>query len=207
MKRKERRRLFPVVDGSLQYRFLAMVLFYGAITVVFMAIFLLMPDLIAVSNEKLSFELRGAAAQRVLATHYRLWPAIVSLICILGIHSFRVFLRVIGPLYRMRLVMKQIAQGNLSIRLTFRKRDYLHREAELFNQMMKIFEEKWQIVQALGRDGLKSLSSWEESMAVEREGRDSINQILRSYRQHLENLMEKAGYFQLTVKEEKKQES
>ncbi len=184
-----------------------MVLFYGIITVVFMAIFLLVPDLVAVSNEKLSLELRAAAAQRVLATHYRLWPAIISLICIIGVHSSRVFLRIIGPLYRMRLVMKQIVQGNLSIRLRFRKRDYLHREAVLFNEMMKIFEEKWQIVQAIGQDGLKSLSSLEESMAKEKEGRDSINQILRSYRQHLENLMEKAKYFQLTFKEEKKQES
>lgn len=206
MRGKGKRRLFPVIDISLQYRFLAMILFYGAITVIFLAAFILVPDLAAISNEKLSFELRAAAAQRVLVLHSRLWPAIISLVCILGVHSFRVFLRLVGPLYRMRLVFKEVGQGNLSIRLRFRKRDYLLREMELFNEMMNTLGEKWRIIKALGEDGLKSLASLEKSMAEMRESRDSINQILQAYRRHLENLMEKSKYFRLADEREKEQE-
>jgi hypothetical protein len=207
MKQRKRRRLFPIIYVSLQYRFLAMILFYGAITVIFMAVFLLVPDILAVSNEKLSMEMRAAAAQRVLALHSRLWPAIISLVCILAVHSSRLFLHVVGPLYRMGLVFKEVDQGNLSVRLKFRKRDYLHREAELFSKMMMTLEEKWQAIQTIGEDGIKSLASLEKSTAEKREGRDSIEQILRAYRQHLKNLMEKSKYFRLTDKKENEQET
>lgn len=200
MQQRKRRRLFPIIYVSLQYRFLAMILFYGAVTIIFMAAFLLVPDILAVSNERLSLEMRAAAAQRVLALHSRLWPAIISLVCILGVHSSRVFLRIVGPLYRMNLVFKEVDQGKLSLRLKFRKRDYLHREAELFNKMMITLEEKWQAIQTIGEEGFKSLASLEKSTAGKREDRDSVEQILRSFRQHLENLMEKSKYFRLTDK-------
>jgi len=181
-----------------------LILFYGVITVIFLAVFILVPDLVAVSNEKLSLELRAAASQRVLALHSRLWPAIISLVCILGVHHFRVFLRVVGPLYQMRLVFKEVSKGNLSIRMRLRKKDYLIQEQDLFNEMMNRLEEKCRIIKASGEGGLQSLALLEKSMAEMGESRDAINRILQACRQHLENLMETSKYFRLT--EEKGQE-
>jgi hypothetical protein len=45
----------------------------------------------------LSLEARSNAASRVLAKHTWVWPAVLSLIIVLALHSFRAFLKVIGP--------------------------------------------------------------------------------------------------------------
>ena len=100
------------------------------------------PDAIALNNEKLSPEIRGMVADRILTLHARIWPSIIAMVCIFAIHSFRVFLKVVGPLYRFRWAFAKIIKGEMDFRVRLRRKDYLLREATMFNEMINVLTEK-----------------------------------------------------------------
>ena len=109
--KKSRRNAFSVTS-SLQYRFLAMSLIYSFVIVCFFAGAVFGPDFAKMSDESIPLEIRSAAASRVLAKHTWVWPVLFLLIALLGIHSFREFQKVAGPLYRFRWAFGELAKGN-----------------------------------------------------------------------------------------------
>jgi len=207
MKQTYKRRRFPVVDRTMQYKFLTLILSYGMIIVMFMGLMLFVPDFLALSNENLSIELRSAAAQRILALHSRAWPAIIALICLISVHSFRIFLRLIGPLYRLRWAFSKITSGCLNFRVKLRRKDYLHREEALVNEMIDVFARNWGIVQDIGLDALRTLEDLERSVPDMDSWEETHQELLRTHRQHLEKLVDKTHYFRLTAEEPQKQET
>ena len=96
------RRRFFAVTSSLQYRFLAMSLIASFIIVAFFAIAVFVPDVLEMQNQSLGLQIRSDAASRILEKASWVWPAVLSLIILLGLHSFRAFQRLIGPIYRFR---------------------------------------------------------------------------------------------------------
>jgi len=202
---KKKRRQFPIVDRSLQYRFLAFVLVYGLITIIILAVSLFLPDVINMNDENLSMELRGAAADRILTLHMRVWPGIIAVVCIFGLHSFRTFHRVIGPLYRFRWAFDKIKKGYLNFRVKLRTKDYLDKEEEMFNEMLDAIAGKWKDIQSASEQALKSLDSLEKSVSETR-GRPQVPQrLLKTHRKHLETLLSESQYFRLEIEENKEQ--
>ncbi|UCC38940.1 MAG: methyl-accepting chemotaxis protein [Candidatus Aminicenantes bacterium] len=207
MNKRPKRRKFPIVDRTIQYKFLTMILSYGMIIIIFMGLMLFLPDVMALSNEDLSMEIRGAAAQRILTLHTRAWPAIIALVCILSIHSFRTFHKVIGPLYRFRWAFSRITKGDLNFRVKLRKKDYLKREEEIINGMMDVLAKNWGSIQEVGQNALRSLDDLENSLKQMDSWKEVHQQSLHSHRQHLENLMDKTQYFRLSDEGKEEQES
>ncbi|NIM89947.1 MAG: hypothetical protein GTO17_03260 [Candidatus Aminicenantes bacterium] len=205
MEERSKRRRFPIVDRSLQYKFLAFVLVYGLTTIIILAISLFLPDVINMNDEDLSMELRGAAAERILTLHMRVWPGVIAVVCIFGLHSFRTFHRVIGPLYRFRWAFEKIGKGDLNFRVKLRTKDYLEKEEELFNEMLDVMAGKWKEIQSASEQALKSLDSLEKSMSETR-GRVQVpQQFLKTHRKHLETLRSESQYFRLEIEENKVQ--
>lgn len=202
MAAKMKRRQYPVVDRELQYKFLALILIYGTIIVLFFGISLFMPDILDMMNEDLSLEVRAAAAGRIISYHSRVWPAAIALVCLLGIHSIRIFHRLIGPLYRFRLAFEKISKGDLSFRVRLRKKDYLHREEAGFNEMIEVFKEKWESIRNAVLNALESLGSVEQAVTEVSGWRDADQKLLQKQRQHLEVLADDIQYFQLKEEEE-----
>jgi methyl-accepting chemotaxis protein len=79
---------------------------------------------------------RQEVASEFLSLHTRLWPAVVMLFVLLSIHSVFVSHRIAGPLFRFRKVLGAVAKGDLSVRLTLRKNDYLVKEGESVDAMI-----------------------------------------------------------------------
>ena len=127
--KQNQRRAFRVTS-SLQYRFLAISISYSFIIVCFFAIAVFVPDMVEMRDQSLNPVIRGVAASRVLSKNVWVWPAILSLIIILGLHSFFMFKKIIGPLFRFRCVFGELGGGNLLSRFKLRKKDYLHTEEE-----------------------------------------------------------------------------
>jgi methyl-accepting chemotaxis protein len=195
------RRQYPIVDRSLQYRFLALIIVYGAVIVFFLGMCLFVPDILDMMNEDLSLEVRAAAAGRILNLHSRVWPAAIALVCLMGLHSIRTFHRFVGPLSRFRWAFEKISQGDLSLRIQLRKKDYLQREKAAFNEMVDVFKEKWEGMQKASLDALKSMGALEQVVSKPNGWQDADRELLRNQRQQLEALAEQARYFRL--KEEK----
>lgn len=207
MTARTRRKQYSIVDRSLQYRVLAIVVTYSLVIVLFLAVCLFVPDILAMSKEDLSWEIRAAAAEKLLTLHSRVWPAIIAMVCVLGIHSVRIFHRLIGPLYRFRWAFAEIAQGALNFRVQIRKNDYLHRENESLNEMIDALAGQCKSVQQAGSRVLDSLTALEQGSRQDSGGDNPDQKLLRQHRQHLEDLLDQLKYFRVSVEENGEQEA
>ncbi|NVL91972.1 MAG: methyl-accepting chemotaxis protein [Desulfobacterales bacterium] len=201
MTEREKRQRFPIVDRSLQYRFLVMILAYSAMIMIFLALFLFLPDIMKLYDEGLSLEARAIAADRILTLHARVWPAVIALICIIGIHSFRALLRILGPLYRFRWAFEEVQNGNLGLRVKLREKDYLRREEKAINEMIETLSGKLKTIQLAGGDALKSLDELEQIVTKKGDLTETDRKVLRVHRHDLDALMDTARYFQLETDE------
>ncbi|UCG22030.1 MAG: methyl-accepting chemotaxis protein [Deltaproteobacteria bacterium] len=206
MKTKTRRQQYSIVDRSLQYRVLAIIVTYSLVIVLFLVICLFVPDILAMSNEELSWEIRGLAAEKLLTLHSRVWPAIIAMVCVLGIHSVRIFHRLIGPLYRFRWAFAEIAKGALNFRVQIRKSDYLHKENEALNEMINALADQCESIQQAGSRALDSLTALEQGSNNEHGGRNPDQELLKQHRKLLEDLLDRVKYFRVSPEESGEQE-
>jgi methyl-accepting chemotaxis protein len=204
---KTRRRQYSIIDRSLQYKVLAIIVTYSMVIVLFLAVCLFLPDILAITNESLTLEMRAAAAEKLLTLHSRVWPAIIAMVCVLGIHSVRIFHRLIGPLYRFRWAFDKISEGDLSFRVQIRKSDYLHREEAALNKMIEALAEKCESVQQAGLKTANSLNALEQATAATDGGQDAMKQLLQEHHQNLKDLVDRLEYFRLEAEKEVGQEA
>jgi methyl-accepting chemotaxis protein len=195
-----KRRRHYIVNRSLQYRFLATIIIYFFITVAFLSVYLFVPEIIKLEDESLSMQVRAAAADRILTFHSRIWPASIALVCFLGIHSILFFHRVAGPLYRFHGAFKRIREGDISFQVKIRRKDYLHMEEELINEMIEAITGKLRTIQLASLGASKSWGEIEQKLGDWKEG---DKKLLGVHRQQIETLADTAGYFRL---QEDKQE-
>jgi len=170
-KEQERRSRSSVVNESLQYRFLAMVLVYAFILVAFFGVTLFLPEIRQMHDESLSMAVRGAAAQRILSKHLWVWPTVIFLVCMIGVHSFMAFHRIAGPLYRFVKSFERIRDGYLDFRVKIREKDYLHREEKSFNEMVESLSTRILACQRFSDAALRSFQKMEKSV----ENRSSVD--------------------------------
>lgn len=193
-----RRRRCYIVNKTLQYRILATILIYGLIVVAFLSVYFFVPEFMRLQDESLSLQVRAAAADRILTFHSRIWPATIALICLLGLHSIFFFHRLIGPLYRFNWAFEQVRNGDLSFRVKIRRKDYLHQEEGVLNEMLEVLAGKLGGIQLANLDALKSLDELEQKVSGWTEADKGL---LRVHRQHLDTLMDIVQYFQLQKSE------
>lgn len=197
MRVRTKRQRYSIIDRSLQYRVLAIILFYCFIIVLFLAISLFVPDILGMMNEELGIEVRAVAAERVLTLHSRVWPAIIAIVCFVGIHSVRIFHRIIGPLYRFRWAFAKVSKGDLDFRVKLRKKDYLHKEEEAFNQMLTVLSEQCLKLQKSGMDAHKSLDALEKAVGKMSAWQDADQKLLKEHRGHVRNLLTDLQFFRV----------
>ena len=206
MTARTRRQKYSIVDRSLQYRVLAIIISYSLVIVLFLAICLFVPDILSMSNEQLSWEIRAAAADRLLTLHSRVWPAIIAMVCVLGIHSVRIFHRLIGPLYRFRWAFAKIGEGDLSFRVQIRKNDYLQKEKKILNEMIDALARQCESMQHAGLRTVDSLIALEHGADKDTGGHNPERQLLEQHRRNLEYLLGQIEYFRVNSEENGEQE-
>jgi methyl-accepting chemotaxis protein len=197
MKQRYKRRRFPIVDKSLQYRFLARIIIYSSVIVMLMAAFLFVPEIVNLQDESLSLDVRAVSANKILTMHTRVWPVAISLICVIGVHSFLSFLRYIGPLYRFRLSYNQVKDGDLSFRVKLRKKDHLHDEEDALNEMIEMLANKLGSIQLASQQALKSFDELEEKVTEPDVLAETKKGLFRVHRHQLETVIDNALYFRL----------
>ena len=197
-----RRKAF-VATSSLQYRFLAMILVYCFAVVCFFALAVFVPDLIEMEDQSLSLAARGNAATRLLIKTSWVWPSVLSLILILGLHSFFAFQKIMGPLYRFRCTFQELGNGNLKCNVKIRKNDYLHTEEEALAGMIKSLAAKLTDLKDAAEEARTSLGRLEQATDGDQESSD-MRKLLALHRESLDRLASEFQFF-LLQKEENKQ--
>ncbi len=120
----------------LQLRLLAITLLYFVAAATLFAAALFTPLMLQLTGDTESPSARAAIASEFLALHTRFWPAILITFGLLAVHSIFTSHRIAGPLYRFRMVFKEIENGNLVPFASIRERDLLGNEAEALNAML-----------------------------------------------------------------------
>ena len=193
----KKRRHNPIVDKALQYKLLALILTYGFVIIIFLAIFLLVPDLISLQDETLTLDEKAAVADRILSFHGRIWPAVIAIVCIIGLHSFRVFHRLVGPLYRFRWVFAKIRDGHLIYPIKIREKDYLHKEEDALNDMIKALVDRMEGLQVAGREVQNSLHALQKTLDEPGPHPDQDKELLSAHGRHIETLLKNIQFFQV----------
>jgi methyl-accepting chemotaxis protein len=99
---------------------------------------------------------------RYLYTYF--WPTVSLAMILIFLHSVRASHKVVGPLYRFRVVLEALKEGKISSQISIRKGDYLQQEADLINEVLESL-----------RQNLEGL----------REAHVQLNQALTEYREEL----------------------
>jgi len=188
-----------IVNKSLQYRFLATIIIYFFITIAFLSVYVFVPEIIQFEDENLSQQDRAAAADRILVFHSRIWSASLVLMCAFGIHSILFFHRVAGPLYRFHKAFERIREGDLNFEVRIRKKDYLHTEAEIINEMIGGISGKLKTIQLAS---LEASRSWDEIEKKLSDWKEADKELLGVHRRQIEALADAAGSFRLREEEQ-----
>lgn len=143
VKHKRRRIL---VEG-FQARFVATELAWLAVCFVLFVAALLGPLVWEINSGRVSpYDLTWAT--EFFELNNRIWLPLLALFIGVGWMLVRVSHRVAGPLYRFRQVFTQVARGDLSVRVRVRDGDYLTREGEDFDAMIRAVRDRVRRAQA-----------------------------------------------------------
>ena len=83
-----------------------------------------------------TLEEKAAAARMLLELHKSVWPALGTVVAILGILSIYVTHKIAGPVYRFKRDLAEVCAGNLDISFRLRRRDDLKDLAESLNMVI-----------------------------------------------------------------------
>jgi methyl-accepting chemotaxis protein len=178
-----------------------MILVYGFVIVCFLAIAVFAPDLFVIQDQSLSLQIRGFTASRLLAKNTWVWPAVFSLVLLLGVHSFLAFQKIMGPLYRFRCAFEAMGQGDFFYPVKIRKRDYLHAEEEALQAMITSLSGKLKHIQEAADEVLVSFGRLEQTAHVGTEWSDAQIELLRANRERLQQLATVCTQFRLKKNE------
>jgi len=127
---------------TVQPRFLGLSLCYVMVVIAAVSAALFVPLMLELNHLPLS----SAEAQRVAdqfeLLHSRFWPVVAVVSLLLIVHGVFFSHRIAGPLYRFRRIFQSVASGDLTVRTSIRKSDYLHVEAQCLGEMVNALREK-----------------------------------------------------------------
>ncbi len=172
-----------------QIRMLSMILSYTLIIVVLLAIPVFGPLMQALDNRALSWQEKAVVGNDLLNLHARYWPWALGagiVLVIHCIHSTLILFHVAGPLYRLKNLFPQIGQGNLVVRTTLRKGDFLAPEVELVNQMTAQLNAKISAIKVM--QGTLALNIDRLKQTVDTAGNSTIAVIVKKTEQDLADL-------------------
>jgi len=139
----QRRQLFV---HPVQYWFVVTTLIYFACLLIVLYAVVFLPMVQPLYDSSVSWDQHAQIATQFLELNERIWPWLIITFLVLLLHSMYFMHRIAGPLYRFSTLFRSIGTGQLHQRARLRKHDYLHREAQAFNNMLDNFESRIQTI-------------------------------------------------------------
>lgn len=101
---------------------------------------------------------------QILYLHTYFWPAVILAMILIFLHSVRASHKVAGPLYRFKVVLEALREGEISPPIRIRKGDYLHPEAELINQVLETLRQNLEGLQRAQAQLNQALSEYRREL-------------------------------------------
>lgn len=145
-----RRRRY-LIDRGLQIAIVLEIWIYLAAYTALLLALMLYPALKAALSPHSDGHEQFQAAQQLFFTNGWMVPATLTVFGILGLVAIVWSNRLAGPIYRLKLITKQVGEGDLSVRIRLRERDYLQDFREIYNQTLTTLSSKLQAAQDLSK--------------------------------------------------------
>ena len=133
---------------TVQPRFLCLSLLYVVVVIAAVSGALFLPLMLQLDHLPLSSVEAQRVADQFELLHSRFWPAVAVVSLLLIVHGVFFTHRIAGPLYRFRRILQSVANGDLTVRTSIRKSDYLHAEAQCLGEMVGALREKISRIEA-----------------------------------------------------------
>ncbi|MBK7485567.1 MAG: methyl-accepting chemotaxis protein [Nitrospira sp.] len=127
---------------TVQPRFLGLSFCYVVVVIAAVAGALFVPLMLELNHLPLSSVEAQRVADQFELLHSRFWPVVAVVSVLLLVHGVFFSHRIAGPLYRFRRIFQSVASGDLTVRTSIRKADYLHVEAQCLGEMVDALREK-----------------------------------------------------------------
>lgn len=133
---------------TVQPRFLGLSFCYVVVVIAAVAGALFVPLMLELNHLPLSSTEAQRVADQFELLHSRFWPVVIVVSLLLIVHGVFFSHRIAGPLYRFRRIFQSVAGGDLTVRTSIRKHDYLHAEAQCLGEMVNALREKISRIEA-----------------------------------------------------------
>jgi methyl-accepting chemotaxis protein len=127
---------------TVQPRFLGLSFCYVVVVIAAVAGALFVPLMLELNHLPISSVEAQRVADQFELLHSRFWPVVAVVCVLLLVHGVFFSHRIAGPLYRFRRIFQSVASGDLTVRTSIRKADYLHVEAQCLGEMVDALREK-----------------------------------------------------------------
>ncbi|HAN91207.1 MAG: methyl-accepting chemotaxis protein [Nitrospira sp.] len=127
---------------TVQPRFLGLSFCYVVVVIAAVAGALFVPLMLELNHLPISSVEAQRVADQFELLHSRFWPVVAVVSVLLLVHGVFFSHRIAGPLYRFRRIFQSVASGDLTVRTSIRKADYLHVEAQCLGEMVDALREK-----------------------------------------------------------------
>ena len=127
---------------TVQPRFLGLSFCYVVVVIAAVAGALFVPLMLELNHLPISSVEAQLVADQFELLHSRFWPVVAVVSVLLLVHGVFFSHRIAGPLYRFRRIFQSVASGDLTVRTSIRKADYLHVEAQCLGEMVDALREK-----------------------------------------------------------------
>lgn len=183
-----------ILIDRLQWKLLGITLVYLAATAVMFAAMMFAPLIWELQGGEPGIE-QSTAANEFLALHRRFWPALIVTFAALSLHSVFTSHRIVGPLYRFRVVFAEVAAGNLVPWTSLRRRDFLIPEAKALNNMVVSLRDRITRIATQQGEAKRCLAGIERALKTNslREARTQLVELERI----LVELEQEVGHFRL----------
>jgi methyl-accepting chemotaxis protein len=126
----------------IQYWLLAIELGHFVLLSTIFLVALFAPIVLQMYSGDLTSRVVQVAAREFLVLHTRVWLPLLLAMAVLALHNIMISHRIAGPLWRIREIFRSVGEGDLSQRISLRRKDYLQHEARAANEMIEGLDER-----------------------------------------------------------------
>ncbi|MGH7394580.1 MAG: hypothetical protein ACREKF_02660 [Candidatus Methylomirabilales bacterium] len=98
-------------------------------------------------------------AQQILRLHGRVWPSILIIALLVGVHAVLRAHRTAGPLFRLQETLRAYERGQFSLRMRLRRRDWFRELEACVNELGASLQERWARFEARRENAAKGVET------------------------------------------------
>lgn len=186
MEGQNERRSHKLINRWAQLRIAAEVVLHAVLLVALIALLLFSPPFVTMFSDY-SAEDHVAVARELVLLNASKWPLFVGLALFVGLVSVIFSHHIVGPAYQILRASSTLGERDLSVKVEFRKWDYLNELEDVFNQMTGRFRSDLSSIKQRQNEalkicrGLRSQSGSSEELAKLEQSLAAMGETLGSY--------------------------